>query len=139
MILLTINTSAPPGNFDKVIPANSASGISTAPILSWVPSDGADYYEYCLDTTPGSTCEASWINTNSATNVSLYDLPPNTTHYWQVRAHNTNGDTYADTEIWWSFTTTSGVVKVLLVDDDDNVPDVRAYYEDTLNTLGVLL
>jgi hypothetical protein len=135
---LTINTAIPPGDFDKIFPDDGAIDVTTSPILSWEASNGAEYYEYCIDTTAGADCDSSWISTGSNTSVGLTDLPANTMHYWHVRAHNGHGDTYANENSWWSFTTASGEVKLLLVDDDDNAPDVRGYYQEALNTVGVL-
>lgn len=105
----------PPGAFAKNAPANSATGIAINPTLSWGMSSAAASYEYCIDTTNDSACNATWISTGANTSVPLTGLSYNTSYYWQVRAVNPSGITYANntlpypppgsTGIWWSFTT----------------------------------
>jgi hypothetical protein len=60
-------------------------------------------------------------------------LEPEHLYHWRVRGANVCGD-----GAWpasWSFTTRS-VPPLLLVDDDDNQPDVRPAYESALAALG---
>jgi alpha-tubulin suppressor-like RCC1 family protein len=101
---LTANSA--PSAFAKTIPSNTAIGLSTSPILSWASSSGATSYEYCYDTTNDNAC-SSWTSTSADTSVDLSGLSPNTTYYWQVRAVNSTGTTYADgtATAFWSFTT----------------------------------
>jgi hypothetical protein len=99
----------PPDNFSKVSPADGAlvppAGIS----LQWNSSVGAVDYEYCFDTINNNSCDTDWTGTywlgTYDTNAALQDLPPATTFYWQVRANNTTGTTYANNGNWWEFTT----------------------------------
>jgi hypothetical protein len=72
--------------------------------LSWGTSAGADYYEYCLDSSVNGACDASWSRVD-ATSVTVSSLPARTRHEWQVRAVNTSGMTEADGGAWWTFTT----------------------------------
>jgi hypothetical protein len=105
----------PPGAFSKNAPVNSATGIIINPTLSWGTSSAAASYEYCIDTTNDSACNATWISTGANASVALSGLSYNTSYYWQVRAVNSSGTTYANntlpypppgsTGIWWSFTT----------------------------------
>jgi hypothetical protein len=86
MELLSVSIVHPlvsPSAFNKVSPANSATGISTNPMLSWGSSSGATSYEYCYATTTGCT---SWTSAGSSTSVGLSGLLNNHTYYWQVRA-----------------------------------------------------
>ncbi|MEJ5310436.1 MAG: choice-of-anchor Q domain-containing protein [Anaerolineae bacterium] len=101
---------APPGAFNKSGPANGMTGISTSPTLSWGASSGAATYEYCYDMTNNATCDGTWTSVGGSTSVGLSGLLTDTTYYWQTRAVNAGGTTYADSGTWWSFTTTSGVV-----------------------------
>jgi uncharacterized membrane protein len=61
-------------------------------------------------------------------------LDPLTTYYWRVRASNPCGDgAYATA---FSFTT-APIPPILLVDDDDDSPNVQSYWTDALDALGV--
>lgn len=95
-----------PSAFNKLAPADGAPYQSTRPILSWSESKYQDKYEYCYDTTDNDECNALWTTTNK-TNVELSGLSLGTTYYWQVRAPNVAGETYADAGAWWSLTTAS--------------------------------
>jgi hypothetical protein len=105
-----------PAAFNKTSPANGATGASTSTTLSWQSSSGATSYAYCYDTSNNSTCNASWISTGANTSASLSGLSAGTTYYWHVRATNSNGTTYSNSNTWWSFTTTGAVPGPILVD-----------------------
>lgn len=98
--------SIAPSAFGKLSPADGAQDQSTNPTLSWAASTGAASYEYCYDTSANSTCNSAWTSTAS-TSANLGGLSLITTYYWQVRAINASGTTYADGGTWWSFTTSS--------------------------------
>jgi uncharacterized repeat protein (TIGR02543 family) len=111
-------TLLPPAAFSKLTPANAATGVSTSPTLTWqasssgMPSAQAGspklapvlIYEYCYDMTNDSAC-AGWTSVSESTSVRVTGLSKNTTYFWQVRAHNAAGDTYANNSTYWSFTT----------------------------------
>ncbi len=99
---------APPGAFNKTSPTNAATGISINPTLIWGSSSGASSYEYCYDMTNNSACDGTWTSTGGNTSVALIGLSYATTYYWQVRATNAAGTTYANNGTWWSFTTQTG-------------------------------
>ncbi len=61
-------------------------------------------------------------------------LDTQTTYYWRVRGSNPCGDSQDSTIR--SFTT-GNVPSILLVDDDDNDPNMRTVYETLLNDLGL--
>jgi hypothetical protein len=99
-----INTSTvitPPGAFSKTSPANAATDVAINPTLSWEASSGATSYRYCYATTWG--CIPSIFT--STTSATLSGLSNNQMYYWQVRAINTKGSTYANAGTYWSFTT----------------------------------
>ena len=99
----------PPANFSKASPANGAAVAPAGQSLQWNSSVGAIDYEYCFDTIDNNSCDTNWTGTywlgTYDTNVALQNLPSNTTFYWQVRANNTAGTTYANNSNWWSFIT----------------------------------
>ena len=118
-----------PGSFGKAAPANSAIGQSTGPTLSWSSSSAATSYEYCLDTVNDNLCNTAWTPTVASTSIGLSGLSLSTSYFWQVRANNTAGTTYADGGTWWSFTTTAtwaptpGYWKTTIGDDFYVTPD----------------
>lgn len=99
---------AAPGSFGKSSPANGATGVAVAVTLGWGSSADATAYEFCYDTTNDNNCNAgSWTSTGAATSKTVSGLAASTPYYWQVRASNASGTTYADGSTWWSFTTTA--------------------------------
>jgi len=96
---------APPGAFTKVAPENLATGVVTHPELTWGTSSGVSYYEYCYDMSTDLSC-ANWIGTGRDIYGDLAGLSYNHTYHWQVRAVNTGGITYANTDetAYWYFT-----------------------------------
>jgi hypothetical protein len=99
----------PPAGFNKTAPANGATDQPTGPVLSWSASSAATSYEYCIDIYNDNVCNGTWTSTGTSTSAGLGGMPLSTTIYWQVRAVNAAGPTYADGGAWWSFTTTSSI------------------------------
>jgi hypothetical protein len=100
---VTITTpSIPPGAFAKVSPANGALRQSTSPTLSWQPSSNTVTYEYCYDDINNNACDTNWVSV-SGTSAALGGLINSSTYYWQVRAINPGGTTYANSGAWWNF------------------------------------
>lgn len=96
-----------PGAFSKTSPANGSTGQATNLTFSWGMSSGASSYEYCYDTTNDNACSSPWVSNGTTTSASPSGLSPNTIYYWQVVAVNDCGQTYADGNTWWSFSTAS--------------------------------
>jgi hypothetical protein len=102
----SFTTGSKPGAFNKTLPVNGATDLSS-PTLTWGASSGATSYEYCYDTTNDNACSA-WTSNGTATTKTPNGLIPNTTYYWHVRAVNSFGTTYAngdDAAAYWSFST----------------------------------
>ena len=93
-----------PGSFNKLSPDDGQNPASFTPTLSWEASTGADYYEYCYDTVDDGSCD-SWTNNGNVTSVTLPTLTAGQNYYWQVRAVNILGLTYAQDSIsdYWLF------------------------------------
>jgi cellulose 1,4-beta-cellobiosidase len=104
--LWSFTTGDVPGAFSKTAPADQATGIPASITLSWTGSAGATTYEYCLDTSENNPC-TNWVGNGEDTSVTLNELHPATTYYWQVRSANSFGSTYSDSSdtAMWSFTT----------------------------------
>ncbi len=101
---VTANLMASPGHFNKLSPGDGTPDVPASPTLSWETSTGATSYKYCLDMTDNDVCDSdNWISTGANTSVSLGNLLPSVTYYWQVRARNQVDTTDADGG-WWSFT-----------------------------------
>ncbi len=127
--------STTPGALTLVSPANGATNVPLAPTFSWNTGTGAQTYALEIATDSGFTnviysATGLPVPTHSLTGT----LDPVTTYYWHVRAENICGDgSYSSA---FSFTTAS-VPPILLVDDDDNGPDVLATYTSALDNLGM--
>ncbi|HLO15511.1 MAG TPA: choice-of-anchor Q domain-containing protein [Anaerolineales bacterium] len=109
----------PPATFSKAAPANGSGGQPARPYLKWNSSVGAIDYEYCFDTLNNSLCDTGWIGTYDI-HATLEALPPNTTFYWQVRANNMSGTTYANNGIWWSFKTAGTTCTISVTNTNDS-------------------
>ncbi|MEM8962741.1 MAG: trypsin-like peptidase domain-containing protein [Acidobacteriota bacterium] len=120
-----------PGVATQTAPADGAVDVAIAPTLSWDAVTEADVYEVQWSTDPAF---GSFDNAEvSGTSAQIAGLDIDTTYYWRVRAENPCGDgTFSATR---SFTTLD--LNILLVDDDDNDPDVRATYTALLDGLGL--
>jgi subtilisin family serine protease len=103
MTLTVQPPSVVPGAFNKVSPANAATGVSrTSLSLTWQASAGAVSYQVCLNTT---TFCSTWSNVGSSLSAVASSLRSRTIYYWQVRAVNADGTTVANSGTWWRFTT----------------------------------
>jgi hypothetical protein len=115
-------------------PANNASNVSVAPLLDWSDVSSADAYEVQISTASNFSSIAYSQIVDESTHVVASPLASDTQHYWRVRGSNGCG------EGAWSATrtfTTLVAPEVLLVDDDDNGPDVRPQYTGTLDAMGI--
>lgn len=99
-------TGAAPGNFNKSAPGNGAPNQPTNVTLVWGSSPGAASYEYCYDTLNNGVCDTSWVPNGLSTSAPLGGLSMGTTYYWQARAINPIGMTYANNSVssFWAFT-----------------------------------
>jgi RHS repeat-associated protein len=103
---IAVSAVAPPAAFDKTSPVNTATDQPVSLTLNWAASMGASSYQYCYDTSNDNSC-STWVSNGLATSKLVKNLLQNTTYYWQVRAVNSGGTTYANgsATTFWSFTT----------------------------------
>ena len=132
-VTLVVN-SAIPGSPTPTDPPDGAADLPQGHILfQWSEIPEATSYHLQVDNDPAFAspeADVSGIETNS------YDLPgqldPATVYHWRVRAANGCGESAFSSSR--SFST--AVPCILLVDDDNDHPDMTAYYVDALNILG---
>jgi len=115
-------------------PSNGAVNQPLRPTFAWSPSPQAATYDIQVATDAGfSNVVASASGLTGTSFQPASDLAIGTLHYWRVRSTSACGTgAYSSA---FSFTTRV-IPAVLLVDDDDNAPNVRSYYTTALNTLN---
>jgi hypothetical protein len=91
-----------PASYALKSPGNYATKRPSALTLKWNASYGATEYQYCLKKSGGN---CSWKTAGTATSVAITGLLPGTEYFWEVRAKNGAGTTYANGGAWWNFTT----------------------------------
>jgi len=87
-------------------PANSTTGVSTNPTLSWNTSSGATSYH--LQVSINSSFSTTVFDQSNITGISqqVSGLSGNTAYYWRVNATNSSGTSGWSTPVW-SFNTVS--------------------------------
>jgi hypothetical protein len=102
-VLSSLSAVGPPESPTLASPSNGATGVSTAPTLTWNASGGATSYQ--LQVSGNSGFSTTVVNQSGITGTS-YDvtgLSNNTLYYWRVNATNASGTSSYSTA--WSFTT----------------------------------
>lgn len=91
-------------------PANSATEITTNPIMIWNPS--ANAVTYALQVSLADDFSSFVVNQSNirGTSIQVIGLSTNTQHYWRVNATNPIGT--SDWSTTWSFTTISAAPAV---------------------------
>jgi hypothetical protein len=117
-----------------MLPADGAIDAVLAPSFEWTAAAQAAEYNLQLASDPGfvDVVYEAMTATNSHT-MSNHSLDPEQTYFWRVSGTNECGQ--GPMSAVFSFTTLA-LPPVLLVDDDDNSPDVRSAYTDALDSLG---
>ena len=114
-------------------PALNAQDVSIRPTLRWTSVDQAVYYrlEVADDPAFGIGNIVYSVEVTEASHTMPSWLAHNSTYHWRVSAGNQCGLS----AITASNFSTGSPASLLLVDDDDNNPDVQAEYTDTLDAL----
>ena len=114
-------------------PPDLATGVNTVPTFTWTASPQTTGYRLEVATDAGFTSVVYSADVNEPTHTPEVTLESLTDYFWRVRTSNSCGiGAFSATS---SFQTLD-VPPILLVDDDDNGPDVRADYTATLDALG---
>ena len=161
--LLTVNLSGtPPGNYPfdvqgtdgtithtSPLTLNVASSVLSAPTLlhppnnsidetfvvhyEWNPVAGASSYDLEVATDSNFNNVIYSVTEASDHHTGILTLDPVTQYWWRTRTNNACGASA------WSavFTfTTAAPANILLVDDDNNAPNVLSYYQDAVSFAG---
>lgn len=127
--------NATPGSVTLSAPTDGDTNITLVPTYQWSgATQGATYFiEVATDS--GFSNVVYTATATGTSHTAIAPLDPLTTYYWHVRAGNpcSNG-TFSST---FSFTT-ADIPPILLVDDDNNSPDVLGYYTTALNNNGLV-
>ncbi|MCK5378975.1 MAG: S8 family serine peptidase [Acidobacteria bacterium] len=117
-----------------VSPANGEIDIALLPTLDWNPVAQAATYRVEVATDAGFASLVASAVVEGSSHTLEAPLDPTTVYYWRVGGGNPCGD-----GVWsavFSFTTRA-IPPILLVDDDDNSPDVQPTYTAGLDALGL--
>jgi hypothetical protein len=117
------------------IPVNGAVDVALMPTLAWGAVVQAELYRVEVATDFGFTSIVATAETAAAEVTLELPLEPTTEYFWRVAADNPCGDG------GWSAVssfTTRAIPPLLIVDDDDNSPDVRSTYTAALDAIGQL-
>jgi len=117
-----------------VTPANGENEVALLPTLGWNPVTQAASYRVQVATDAGFADVVASADVVGPSHTLETPLDPTTLYYWRVGGGNPCG-----TGVWsavFSFTTRA-IPPILLVDDDDNNPDVQPTYTAGLDALGL--
>ena len=123
-----------PGAVTLIEPAAGAIDVSPVPTLSWTEVPGAAGYHVEVATDAGMSTIAYSATSSGPSHTLTSALTPETQFFWRIRPVNPCGN--GPNSAVFDFTTRA-IPAILVVDDDDNSPDVRAYYTDALDALGL--
>ena len=123
---------ATPGLATLSSPTNGELDVDILPTLSWTAAAQGSTYYVEVATDAGFSNVVYSATVDSTSHQVTAGLASETTYFWHVQASNICGA--GSFTAAFSFTTRL-VPPILLVDDDDNAPDVRSYYTDALDGL----
>lgn len=123
-----------PGSMTLTSPADGATNVDLSPTFDWAGATQAGSYYLEVATDNAFNDIIYTATTQSTTYQATAVLDPLSTYYWRVTPSNACGG--GSVSAVYSFTTRD-IPPILLVDDDDNGPDVRSRYTDILDNLGL--
>ena len=79
--------AAPPALFNKLTPANGATGLTSTVTLTWSAAAGATGYQVCVDFVKDDSCAGGtgWVSVGSVNSYMLTGQPDGS-YAWQIRA-----------------------------------------------------
>ena len=125
---------ATPGLATLSSPPDGATDVDVVPLLAWTAASQAASYYIEIATDAGFTNVVYSATVSTTTHQISAVLEPETSYFWHVQAVNICGA--GSFTAPFSFTTRE-IPPILLVDDDDNDPDVLSYYTAALDGLGL--
>ena len=123
-----------PGNPNQTAPANGAVDVLVDTLFEWSAVPNATAYTLEIARDAAFTDLVDTVTTSSTAASLTVALDAITQYHWRVAAANICGN--GSTSAIWAFTTRA-IPPILLIDDDDNSPDVRASYTATLDAMGL--
>jgi subtilisin family serine protease len=125
---------AVPGTVTLITPTNGTVDTDLAPAFEWSTSTQNQFYilEVAGDMAFSNIVYSATLETTTHTAETQFESE--TTYYWRVRSGNSCGE--GSNSAVFEFTTRP-IPPVLVVDDDDNDPDVRSFYTNALDTIGL--
>ncbi len=112
-------------------PLDETGSTSVAPTFRWEPIEQASYYRLEVAADAAFTEMIYTVDVAENTHTMTQWLEYGQEYHWRVSAGNDCGLSDATTS---SFET-GAPASILVVDDDDNKPDVQTYYTDALDAL----
>ena len=123
-----------PGAGMPLMPADMATDQPLFMDFSWDTLATAETYRFELSDNPAFSNPIVDIMQEETTFMAEGSLAPATTFYWRVAGINLCGQgSYGPVRTF----TTRAIPPILLVDDDNNSPDVSSFYTQRLDALGL--
>lgn len=116
-----------------IAPASGTTGAGLAPTLDW-DDQFVSSYRVQLAASPSFAAPIVDSTVADSSFAVMAGLDPETTYYWRVRATNPCGDGA------WSGAssfTTRDLPPILVIDDDDNSPNVFSDYDAAFMSMGL--
>ncbi len=124
---------AAPGMVTLTSPADGETNVELQATFEWEAAVQGDTYNLIIATDPEFVDIVYQAFVSETSHTIDISLAPLSTYYWAVQAGNPCGG--GEISATFSFTT-ADIPPILLVDDDDNAPDVRSYYTEALDALA---
>jgi hypothetical protein len=125
--------TAAPGIVSLQTPADGAQNQPLSPNFTWTAVSQAVSYTLEVASDPGFGTIIYSTTVEGTSHTIASTLNPESWYYWRVIGENVCGSGVVSET--YDFKTLE--LQVLLVDDDDNAPDVRDFYGDVLDVLGI--